>query len=119
MSNKLKLTGLRNIEFDGGIENQKDYAITVIASLDEIRQKPSQGEYPEPEQEIFVMKAINIEKVEEVGGHKEIKISKGFSPSQSLRFSILDYLKRTGLDDTEENYEIEMRKIIDYFNKKV
>lgn len=114
-NNKIKIIGLRNIPFNTYIENQKDYLVKIMASLDEIRTRPSQGE--EPDELIFVLKALFVDSIEEVGTHKEIPIKKGYTPSQILRFAILDYLRKKGLDDSEENYEKEMRRIIDYYSK--
>jgi len=115
--NRIKIIGLRNLPLEGTIENQKDYRVSIIASLDEIRTRPTQGEEVEPE--TYVLKTLYVESVEDTAEHKEVKVQKGFSKSQNLRFAIKDYLRRIGKDDTEEEYEAEMNKIIKYFNSKV
>lgn len=116
MSNKLKIVGLRNLPLEGEIENQKDYKVSVIAALDEIRTRPTQGE--EVEDKIFVLKTLYVDGIEGVSDHKEVKVQKGFSKSQALRFAIKDYLKRIGKDANEEGYEAEMNKVIKHFNSK-
>ena len=117
MRNKLKLVGTHNIElFDSPPENQVDYLLSLRVSLDEIRTKPTQGE--EQESIIYVMKVLHPESFMKIGESKTIKIAKGTTPSQQLRWALMDYFQRSGVEDTEENYEKEMQKITEHYNNK-
>jgi hypothetical protein len=107
--NRIKIIGLRNLPLEGIIDNQKDYKVSLIVSLNEIRTRPTQGE-EEPDI-VFVLKTLYVESVEDVAEHKEVRVQKGFSKSQAQRFKIMDYLRRTGREETEANYELVMDKV--------
>lgn len=108
--NKVKITGIKNLPFEGTFETNKDYLVSIIAALESIEKFPSQGE-EEPEY-IYKLKANHVELVQEVGG-QQIKVQKGFSKSQVQRLKIKEYLERTGQEYNTENYNKIMDKLFD------
>lgn len=114
MSNKIKIIGLKNLPTDDIIKPDKDYAITLIGSLDGIFERAEES------CEISKTYHIRAERVEQIIpiGEKEIKFEQGTTPSQRLRFALKDWLKRCGKPDTQENYELAMKKIIENINGK-
>jgi hypothetical protein len=113
--NKIKLTGVRNIPTDSEINENKDYAITLIASRDGVYEIDPLGE--EEKSRVFHLKVDHVEHIIEIGGH-EIKFKKGTTPSQRMRFAVNDYMVRIGKEPSRENYEKYMEKLINMINEK-
>lgn len=118
---KIKLLKVRNIpfveteEFSEPLPN-KDYIFSFTASRKGSYVPDTHGE--ETEDRVYHMEVIDLVNVQELGSSKKIKYERGHSPSQRQRYAIMDWLKRTGKDDDEENYKKEIDKIIKHYNNK-
>lgn len=118
--NRIKLLSVRNIyltERDIEPKENTDYELVLVVSRNSVEYLDTFGESGVPDK-IFKMKVSHPEMLKEIGSHKEIKIQKGYSKSQMLRFALLDWLKRTGKEPDEKNYENQMDKLIKFFNEK-
>ena len=115
MSNKIKVTGLKNLAFDGQLDENKEYLISIVGALDGTFSKAKLGE--ETEILTFHLKADRVEQVQEIGG-REIKVEEGTSWSQRQRLAIRDWAKRRNEADLEKFYEQIMKKSIDNINQK-
>jgi len=112
----IKLLKARNIPLiDEVLEPEKEYLIVLkieLAYIKESVSEPNGSRY-------FEAEIKSVEKIQEIGpAKKELKFEKGFSPSQRLRFSVLDWLGRKGEEQSEENYKVEIEKLIQLFNSK-
>ena len=117
MQNKIKLTGVRNIPWEGDSPDyNKDYALTLIVSPEGEYTPAKQGE--EVEAKTFHFKVIRPEMLQQIGKKTEEKIEKGFTKSQVLRFKINAMLKRKGEEQTEEEYGKVMNKLGDIIDGK-
>ncbi len=113
-NSKLKLSGVKNIAYyDSEPEAGKEYLLALI--VERISVEEIDDEEPT---KVYKMKVLRPEMMQEVGEARVRKIEKGFTPSQRLRAAIRDYLRRTGREDSEENYEEVMEKLIKFINEK-
>jgi len=118
--NKIKLIGVKNIPIMGDeiIKSNTDYLIALTAQREGVYQPDSQGEEDEPI--TYTLRVSQYEDIRETVTKKSIKYKKGFTKSQQLRTALEAYFERAGLDNTEENYEKDMDKIInDVDNKEI
>ncbi len=114
---KLKLKGVRNITLLDPIDPDPngEYLLALIVSPDGKYVPSKQGE-EEPEETLH-FKVVRPESLNRIGD-KLIRIRRGATPSQVLRASIWDYLKRIGKETTEDEYSAVMDKLIDSINEK-
>ena len=115
---KIKLTGIKNIVLAEEIEfdENSEFLVALIASLDGVFNSVKRGD--EEPSKTYHLKVIRPEMIKRIGEKENIKIKSGYSKSQKLRFSIISMFKRAGIDNTEENYEEHMDKIIQWVNSK-
>jgi hypothetical protein len=113
--NKLKLIGVRNIPVEEDIDPNADYLVVLMAQREGVYQPDSQGEEEEPI--TYTLRVSHYEDIKKVGEKKSVKFQKGFTPSQRLRFALQEMFHRIGEDDTEENYEKWMNKLIKKINE--
>lgn len=114
--NKIKIVGIKNLPTEETIEPVTDYAITLVASLDGIFQKSTQGDETEPV--IYHLKADHIALIQKLGTTKEVKFEQGSSPSQRQRFAVLQWAKRKGEANPDKFYEEVIEKNIKAINGK-
>lgn len=113
---KLKIRGLSSLELIGGIpEINKDYILSIRVSRSgmEIDEEDSENLV-----NVYVMKYLATELLQEVSTRKEIKVQKGKTPSQKLRWSIYDLAAKLGREP-EEFYQEEMAKEIEGYKQKL
>lgn len=115
---KIKLTGVKNIPLAEEVEfdENSEFLIALIASLDGVFNSVKRGD--EEPSKTYHLKVIRPEMIKKIGEKENIKIGTGYSKSQILRFALKDMFKRGGIENTEENYEIWMEKIINWINSK-
>lgn len=113
---KIKLTKTRNIPCNEAPEEGKDYLISLRCFLKGVFQ-PAKAEPNDSPEATYQLEIMNVEQMLEIGGH-ELKIQKGYTPSQKLRYSILDWASRTGVTDKEDFYEKKMEALIKMINEK-
>jgi hypothetical protein len=117
MADYLKIKGLGSIVLVGDAPEQgKDYLISIRAGLSAITENV---EDPDEPRQTYILKYINTEQVMEVGASKKLKVQNGKTPSQILRYLILEYLGSVGKEQSEENYKAEMDKIIAHYRSKL
>jgi len=112
MSNKFKIVGLRNIPSDYSFETDKDYKITLLASVD--------GEFidkKDPQNPITTtsLRFTQLEGVEDVLKQEKVSFEEMYSPSQRQRFAINDAMARFSNNLTDD-YEKAINKTIRMFN---
>ena len=113
--NRIKIIGLKNLPFESIINPDKDYAVTLIASLDGVFEKSGHGEEEVPK--TYHLRADRVEQIIEVGGH-EVKFEQGTTKSQIMRYALRDWAKRRNETDPETFYAAQMDKLIKYINGK-
>ena len=115
---KIKLTGVKNIPLAEEIEfdENSEFLVALIASLDGVFNSVKRGD--EEPSKTYHLKVIRPEMIKRIGEKENIKIGTGYSKSQIQRFALRDMFKRNGIEDTEENYDKWMDKIINYINFK-
>lgn len=105
---KIKIIGLGNVFYEGEQpEPNTDYLLTLRVALE--------GEYTpkaggEDEEKRYDMKVVVVEGLENTKTRIPLKVKKGKSKSQELRFTIFPYLNSIGEIQSEENYE----RVMDY-----
>ena len=112
----MRLLKVRNIPLiDEVLEPEKEYLLVLKIELAYIKEnvsEPNGARY-------FEAEIKSVEKIQEIGeAKKELKFEKGYSPSQRLRFSILDWLGRKGEEQSDEKYRAEIERLIKFFNSK-
>jgi hypothetical protein len=118
MSNKIRITGLRNVEIlDSDPEEGKEYAITIRAEVEKIEKDIKDPKNP---YYIYKMPYLATLLINEVGG-KEIKVQEDiskYSDSQIQKFAINDSLLKFVQDKEEMDkfYKILMSKNIKIYN---
>lgn len=118
MSKKLRLNGVRNIPLLENIDVKPDvdYLLALVVNRISVEKQDSHSD--DDPSEIYKMKVSHPEFFKEIGKSEDIKIQKGYTKSQILRFSLKDMFKRAGLEDNEESYDKHMNKLIEIINKK-
>ena len=118
MNRKIKLIGVRNIPLAEDTEIKPDTDYVLALKVARVSEEKLDGHGTEAEEVmLYKMKTINVEMLQEVGA-SPIKIQKGFTPSQRMRFCINDLLTRKGEIVNEENYEKITQNIMDWLNSK-
>jgi len=115
--NKIKLLKTRNIIYqeDTPPKTNQDYILALRVALQSIEEDLRDTEHVTY---VYKMAVLHPEFMQEVGSDYTPRIAKGYTMSQQLRFSIKAMFQRTGEEDNEDNYEKQMRRIIEYVNKK-
>ena len=85
--NKIILLGIRDLKTDEKLESNKDYGIFLVGSrLSEERMDTFSDS--ETEEFKYRLKISHIDSIVDLKEHKDLKVEKGKSPSQKLRFLI-------------------------------
>ncbi len=97
---KLKILGLGNIEYEGDpIDENTDYLLLLRVSK-EGDYVPIQGQEGRTD-----LKLVHIESLINTKSKIPLKVKKGKSWSQTMRWTIFSYLNSIGELEVEENYE--------------
>lgn len=97
--NKIILTGTRDIKTDEVLDEQTDYGIFLIASMIE-KTYPCTHSDEESDEIKFKLKIERIDEIIDLKRKSDVKFKKGDSPSQKLRWRIIEKL---GVEEYE-NY---------------
>lgn len=116
MLNKLKIVGVKNLPTEAVIEENKDYLISIKASLDGTFSPTKHGEEAAPT--TFHLRATSVEQILPIGEKEAIKFEQGKSPSQKLRYAIEAWAVRRRVDDVEAFYEFQMKKLAEKVNNQ-
>lgn len=113
---KLKVRGLGNLELVGGIpEVNKDYLLSLRVSRSGVEVDEQDSQNPV---NVYVMKYLATELLQEINTRKEIKVEKGKTQSQKLRWTIYDLAVKLGKDENEF-YKERMSEIIEVERQKL
>jgi len=83
---KITLLGLRDLETDQPLLDQRDYGIMLVGAL------YSTEKLTDASQLKYRLKITHIEQIIDLKEHKEVKFEKGKSPSQKQRWRIEEKL---------------------------
>ena len=120
MSNKIRITGLKNVEIlDSDPQEGKEYAITIRAEVEKIEKDVKDPNNP---YYIYKMPYLATLLINEIGG-KEVKVQEDISkwtPSQIQLFAIDDavanFYKTNDKEELKNKYRIIISKNVAIFN---
>ena len=116
MNDYLKIKGLGRIVLLGEPpENGKDYILSIRIARSGVSKDEKDIENPV---ETYLMEYLNTEQLQEIGKSTTIKVQKGKTRSQALRFTIEDLARQEGIDE-EVFYNQELSKIIEHYRGKL
>ena len=113
---RIKVLKMGSLELIEGIpELNKDYLLSIRVSRSgiEVDEKDDNDHIT-----YYVMKYLHTEAFQEIGTSKKLKVQKGTTQSQKLRFVLEDIARAKGVEE-ENFYKETMGKIISHYEEKL